>query len=285
MVIKGFVNQRDEKVTNVVSNALPEGYTATSLRLAAVTTMKRHALTNEHDVTERSGHDENSNKTSYYTHHSPASSIPGGMALCGYCNIRESPVPAKLPSSEFTKDDIQRLINRLFVVNECGSANVPDLNRDTLAPLLPALVTSLIHHYRDMCMCKEVAQGHKILHMLRSNVMAAMNVDGKEAHLKLMKWSVTIKNDFVLGNAIALGCKSPGDSDLQTIIMNQASCITNLANKIDGMMNKLEALEGAVASMDASAVALQHRKRGGGGGGGEEEIQDARERFHKHGAC
>ncbi|GMH83971.1 hypothetical protein TrST_g13126 [Triparma strigata] len=100
--------------------------------------------------------------------------------------------------------------------------------------------------------------------------MAAMNVDGKDAHLKLLKWSDTIKDDFVLGNAIALGRKSPGDSDLQTIIMNQASCITNLANKIDGMMNKLEALEGAVTSMDASAVALQHRKRGGGGEEGEE---------------
>ena len=200
MVIKGFVNQKDEKVTSVVSNALPKGYTATSLRLAAVTTMKKHCQITEHYVTERSGHDENSNNTSYYTHHSPASSIPGGMALCGYGNIRESLVPAKLPSSEFTKDDIQRLIESLFGdTNEFGSANVPDLNRENLAPLLPALVASLIHHYRDMCKEVTVTHGHKILHMLRSSVMAAMNEDVKEAHLTLMKWSDTIKSDFVLG--------------------------------------------------------------------------------------
>jgi hypothetical protein len=143
------------------------------------------------------------------------------------------------------------------------------LNRENLAPLLPALVASLIHHYRDMC--REVTVGHKILDMLRSSVMAAMTVDYKEAHLKLMNWSDTIKNDFVLGNAIALGRKSPGESDLLAIIMNQASCITNLANKIDGLVNTVGDLKRAVAYMDATAVDLQHRKRGGEGGEGKGE--------------
>ena len=100
-IIKRFVREKPESVTKIVSNALPEGYSATSLRRAAITTMKMHPMTNEHDVTERSGHEEHSNNTTFYTHHSPASGFPGGMALCDYDDIRAKLVPAKLLPSEF----------------------------------------------------------------------------------------------------------------------------------------------------------------------------------------
>ncbi|GMH54165.1 hypothetical protein TrRE_jg6964 [Triparma retinervis] len=167
------------------------------------------------------------------------------MALCDYDNIRGDLVPAKLLPSEFCEEEINLLTQSLF-----GSVNLPDLKRSNLAPLLPALVASLIHHYHAMHMMP-VSQGHPILQKLRDGVMNAMDVDMGEAHSKLVKWSSAIRDDFVNSNAIVLGRKAPGDSSLEMTI--KAQCITSLCDKVDGLTNRLMTLEATIASMDASA--------------------------------
>ncbi|GMH68140.1 hypothetical protein TrRE_jg1318, partial [Triparma retinervis] len=99
-----------------------------------------------------------------------------------------------------------------------------------------------------------VSQGHPILHKLRDGVMSAMNVDVRGAHSRLVKWSDAIRDDFVNSNAIALGRKAPGDSNLEMIIKVQSQCITSLCDKVNGLTNRLMTLEATIASMDASAM-------------------------------
>ena len=233
-------------------------YSSRSLRSGAMTENAISGLTKELQYN-RSGHtspEVNSNAEGYIAQ-SPHLSMPGGLALAGYDDLRKVPSPFRLSClGESGLNSAMRLVDKLFIID------VPELKEGgRLRPVVMVAAASLIGNYIKLV--SDYGVDNPIVKLIQtaaeSTKIDDVNVPSKAGVPRwlvvLRSWSATIKNDHHDKNPMGA---SSNDSAVATIMQALSRRVESLEATIVNVHDRTSAVDMA---RDSSAITTQENIR------------------------
>jgi len=221
-------------VSSKISKLGPAGSTTKSLRYGSVTTLHLHPGIHHSDLTVRSGHKPVEDRSGSYMKPNIAASIPSGMGLAGYGNVRERVYYPQLPRAMLSK--LSEYLDKLFwiTIDEFKA-------KGKLAPFVEAMLASLVQYFNAMAADNLNMTNSPVIKKLVEAVMHVESLGDVDAMAKLRSWSTEVQADFTAKNVLAIGCAS-STPDITAFMKTASECMTSLYTKVGQLVEEVARL-------------------------------------------
>ena len=234
-------------ITDIIRKCLPKGcppdvtslFSAKSTRRGAVTQMAVHPQCGIFETSARSGHSTGVAVDYYNDRTNVECGLPGGMALCGYRDVRshEPPFAPRVDClGMHNKAAVKRLMDACFIVD----VDYFKIGRP-LRPVLRICFASLLMYHQDVTM--KLGMDNAVCSFLRKAAREVCLQDKQFPHLTsdqvLWKWSSIIQEDFRVRNSIAADATAE-ISSIATTLNHHSTAIQKIAEALNGLKRSIE---------------------------------------------